>query len=176
LPGAGLREPRIYAVRAKADAFVSESSPLRNFGRDRELFTDGSPIVRTYIRFKVDLTPEYVGHVNLLLFNRSNSRAGYKVQLVYGKWNEDRINFVNAPAPTPPAIASGLLRARSWKAIDVTPLVVGLRRVTLVLTTDAVKRISFASREAAQRGPRLVIERLPGETGPTTTSAGIEPE
>ena len=171
-----MRDPRIYAVRAKADAYVSEASPLRNFGRERELFADGSPIIRTYVKFDVDLRPEYVGHVNLLLFNRSNSRAGYKVQLVYGRWSESKINFVNAPAPLPQAVASGFLRARSWKAVDVTSLVAGVRGVTLAITTDGVKRIGFASRETGRRGPRLVVERLPGDTRSTTTSTGAEPE
>jgi hypothetical protein len=171
LPGAGFgRDPKIRAVRAKADAFVSEASRKQNFGRAKELRVDAAPIVRTYVRFDVDLRSEEIVHVSLLLYSRDRIQAGYKVQLVYGAWNERKINFANAPEPSPSFVASGPLRAKSWKAVDVTTLVAGERGVTLALTTASTKGAKFGSRESGRHGPRLVVERQEGETTTSTQS------
>jgi hypothetical protein len=167
LPGAGFdRHPKIRAHRAKADAFVSEVTPTRNFGRARQLLVDASPTVRTYVRFDVDLTSDDVSHVSLLLYSRSRSRTGYRVQLVYRRWKEHRINFVNAPdlASPLPSVASGPLRARSWKAVDVTSLSIGRRGVSFALTTESSNAAVFTSRETGFHGPRLVVEETRGDT------------
>jgi len=178
LPGAGFdRNPQIRAYRAKADAFVSESTPRRNFGRARQLLVDSSPPVRTYVRFDVDLTSSDISHVNLLLFSRSRSRPGYRVQLVSEPWKERAINFVNAPELVPPSVASGPLRARAWKAVDVTSLVAGEKGVSFALTTESRNGAVFRSRETGFRGPRLVVEWEPNDTtGSTTTGTGASPQ
>jgi hypothetical protein len=177
LPGAGFdRGPKIRAHRAKADAFVSEATPRRNFGRARQLLVDASPTVRTYIRFDVDVTSGDVSHVSLLLYSRSRSRTGYRVQLVYGRWKERTINFVNAPELTPPSVASGPLRARSWKAVDVTSLSIGQQGVSFALTTESPNGAVFTSRQTGFHGPRLVVEEARNDTtGSTTTSTGASP-
>jgi hypothetical protein len=165
LQGAGFdRDPKIRAHRAKADASVSEAAPTRNFGRARQLLVDASPTVRTYLRFDVDLTSPDVSHVSLLLYSRSRSRTGYRVQLVHGRWKERAINFVNAPELVPSTVASGPLRARSWKAVDVTSLGIGEDGVSFALTTDSPHRALFTSRETGFHGPRLVVEETRGDT------------
>jgi hypothetical protein len=179
LAGAGFeRDPRIHAARAKADASISEATPRRNYGEARQLIVDGSPVVRTYVKFDADLRSEDIQHVSLLLFNLRRSQSGYKVQLVYGRWGERKITFTNAPELSRPYVASGPLGARSWKVVDVTSLVVGEKSVSLALTTSSPNAAMFASRETRKRGPRLVIERRPEETttGSTTTSTGTSPQ
>jgi hypothetical protein len=179
LPGAGLdREPSIRAVRAKADAFVSDATPRRNFGQARLLAVDGAPTIRTYLRFDVDLRSDDVRHASLLLYSlRRRLRTGYKVRLVSGRWNEREITYANAPEGSPPSVSSGALGAGSWKAIDLTSLVAGKKAVNLVLSTESTNGALFASRETGRHGPRLVIERQPGETtGSTTTSTGASPQ
>lgn len=175
LPGAGFdREPRIRAVRAKADAFVSEAAPRANFGHARTLRVDASPTVRTYIRFNFDLSSVQVRHVSLLLYSRTRSRAGYQVRIAEGRWKERQINFVNAPRPLPRFVGSGPLRAQSWKAVDVTSLVAGLlSSVNLVLMTTSANDTRFASRETGLHGPRLVVETIPTET--TTSTRTVAP-
>jgi len=173
LPGAGFdRHPKIRAHRAKADASVSEATPTRNFGRARQLLVDASPTVRTYVRFDVDLTSGDVSHVSLLLYSRSRSRTGYRVQLVYGRWRERAINFVNAPELKPSSVASGPLRARSWKAVDVTSLSIGEDGVSFALTTESPNGAMFTSRETGFHGPRLVVE---GTRADTTTGTPPPP-
>jgi hypothetical protein len=173
LPGAGFDPPpKIRAVRAKADAFVSESEQTKNFGRTRALLVKGSPTIRTYVRFSVDLSSDQVRHVSLLLYSRTRSRIGYQVRLVNGSWRERKINYANAPRLSARYMASGALRAGAWKAVDVTSLVAGEENgVSFALTTPSAKGAELASRETGLHGPRLVVETQRSDTtGSTTTS------
>jgi hypothetical protein len=178
LPGAGFdRDPSIRAYRSKADAFVSEATPRRNFGRARQLIVDASPTVSTYLRFDVDLRSVDISHISLLLYSRSRSRTGYQVQLVSGRWKERAINFLNAPELLPPSVASGPLRARAWKAVDVMSLVVPEKGASFALTTESQTRAVFTSRETGFHGPRLVVELQPNDTTrSTTTGTGVSPQ
>src|SRR5881296_2815424 len=150
LPGAGFdRHPRIRAYRAKADAFVSEASRKTNFGRARVLRVDASPAMRTYIRFDVDLRSVNVRHVSLLLWGRTPLRRGYQVRLAEGRWSERRVTFANAPMFSPEFVASGPIRAKAWKAVDVTSLITGDEHsLSLVLNTPSLSGAEFASRES----------------------------
>jgi hypothetical protein len=177
LPGAGFdRNPRIHAVRARADASVSEVAPRRNFGRARRLVVNATPAVSAYVRFDVDLRSDNIRHVSLLLYSRVRSRTGFRVQPVYERWKENRINFVNAPDAAPPFVASGPLRARSWKAVDVTSLALGEKDVSFALTTESPTTIVLASRETGLHGPRLVVEEARQETTSSTTTTGASPQ
>ena len=175
------RESRIRAVRAKADAFVSGAQMTKNFGQARDLRIDASPTHRTFLRFKANLNAGNVERVNLLLFSRNRSRLGYQVRLVDEPWRETEITFINAPSLAPDFVLSGPLKARSWKAVDVTSLVEdseGGKFVSFALTTKSSNAVELASRETGLRGPRLVVERKgnrgapPSET--TTTDDGVQ--
>jgi len=166
------REPRIRAVRAKADAFVSGARMARNFGRARDLRVDASPTFRAYLRFKADVSAGDVERVNLLLFSRNRSRVGYQVRLVEEPWREHEITFLNAPSLSPGFVLSGRLKARSWKAVDVTSLVEDMSAgsgsfVSFALTTRSRNAVELASRETGLHGPRLVVERE-GNRGAST--------
>jgi hypothetical protein len=175
LPGAGLDHgPRIRAMRPKADAFVSEANRTKNFGRARDLKVDSSPTLRTYVMFDVNLHSgsSDLKQVSLLLYSRTRSRIGYQVRLVGPRWRELRITFANAPALSPDFVASGPLRARVWKAVDVTSLLSGDERyVGFALTTLSTKGADFSSRETGLHGPRLVVERQDNETTRSTTTS-----
>ena len=124
--------------------------------------------------FDVDLSSDDVQHVSLLLYGMTRSRAGYQVWLIRERWRERRITFANAPGLPPAFIASGPVRPRAWKVVDVTSLAVGEeKRVSFVLTTKSPKGVEFGSRETGLHGPRLVVERRDtGTTGSTGTSTG----
>jgi hypothetical protein len=167
LPGAGLdRKPRIRAVRAKADAFVSGANMNRNFGAAPELRVDASPTFRAFVRFNVDVRSGNVRRVSLLLYSRGRSRLGYQVRLVEQPWRESKITFLNAPPLSPTFILSGPLKARSWKAVDVTSIVEeaggGNDYVSFALTTRSQTAVELASRETGLHGPHLVVERNRG--------------
>lgn len=175
LPGAGLaRGPRIRAVRAKADAFVSQASRTQNFGHARQLKIDSSPIFRTYVTFDVDLSSDDVQRVSLLLYGMTRSQVGYQIRLIRERWRERRITFANAPGLPLAFIASGPVRPRAWKVVDVTSLVAGEERgVSFVLTTNSPKVAKFGSRETGLHGPRLIVER---RNSGTTSSTGTSTE
>ena len=56
------------------------------------------------------------------------SQLGYQVRLATESWRERRITFDNAPRVSPRFVSSGRLRARAWKAVDITSLVGDERR------------------------------------------------
>jgi hypothetical protein len=172
LSGAGLDgRPRIRAVQARADAFVSAESPTQNFGRIRGLKVDSSPRLETYVAFDVDLKSGDVQRVSLMIYSRRRSRIGYEVRLVRERFRERGITFANAPVPSGDFAMSGPLRARAWKAVDLTSLLSDQRKyVGLVLTTVSPKGITFASRETGLHGPRLIVERQPNGTTTGTTN------
>jgi hypothetical protein len=166
-PGAGSDgKPPIRAVRAKADAFVSGASMNKNFGSARDLRVDASPTFRTFVRFNVDVWSGHVKRVSLLLYSRSRSRRGYQVRMVEEPWRERKITFLNAPSLSPTFIHSGPLKARSWKAVDVTSIVEeasgGEDYVSFALTTRSQNVLELASRETGLHGPRLVVEEESG--------------
>ena len=185
LPGANFaREPRIRAVRAKADAFVNGANRAQNFGASVDLRVDASPTFRAFIRFKARLESDDVERVHLMVYSRSRSRAGYQVRLVEEPWREQEITFLNAPSLSPAFVLSGPLKARSWKSVDITSLAEtlsdGEAYISLALTTRSQNAIDLASRESGLRGPRLIVERDgngngdPPTTGSTSTGDGSD--
>jgi hypothetical protein len=169
LGAAAGRDPRIRAVRAKADAFVSGAKRSTNFGRMPELRVDGAPRVRTYMRFDVNVKSGDVQHVSLLLWSLTRSPTGYQVRLVEDSWRERQITFANAPALSSDYVESGRLKAGKWKAVDVTALADevsgGDDSISLALMTTSPQGIDLASRETGLHGPRLVVERGGGRGG-----------
>jgi hypothetical protein len=177
LPGAGFdRQPRIRAVRAKADAFVSGANRSKNFGRMPDLRVDGTPLLRTYLRFEVNVKSGDVKHVVMLVWSRTRSHDGYQVRLVEAPWLERQITYLNAPSLSSDFVASGPLKAGAWKAVDITSLADetsgGDDSISLALTTTSPKGLDLASRETGLHGPRLVVERRGKNGGPPTTSTG----
>lgn len=170
LPGAALdKEPRIRAVRAKADAFVSGANMAKNFGGTRDLRLDASPTFRAFVRFNVDVSSGDVQRINLLLYSRTRSKVGLQVRLVDEPWLERRITFRNAPSLSPDFVMSRRLKAGTWTAVDVTSIVEdaigGGDYVSFALTTRSHSAVELASRETGLHGPRLVVERDGGNSG-----------
>jgi hypothetical protein len=174
------RPPQIRAVRAKADAYVTAANRQENFGRARDLKVDAMPRVRAYMRFDVNVKSGDVQRVNVLLWSRTKSRAGYQVRLAYDSWREGRITFANAPSLSPDYMVSGPLKAHAWKAVDVTSLTDevsggGGDSVNLALTTTSSRGLQLASRETGLHAPRLVIERGRGDGDTSTTTTTDSP-
>jgi hypothetical protein len=148
---------------------VSASAQNANYGKQRELTVDARPLTRAYLRFNINLRPGNVTRVNLLLYSRTRLRLGYQVRLVTENWRERLITYDNAPRISSRFVSSGPLRARAWKAVDITSLVgIEDNQVNLALTTVAPKGVVFASRESGLTGPRLVVERDDQGKDPTT--------
>jgi hypothetical protein len=170
------RPPKITAVHAKADAYVTAATRDSNFGRTRRLSVDGRPLTRTYLRFDLNRVNGEVKRVNLMIYAHSTSRLGYQVRLATRAWYERRITFENAPRPSTRFVSSGRLVVGAWKAVDVTPLVSFEEdEVSFVLTTVAARTIVVASRESGLYGPRLVVEYEERKTTSLPTTEPDEP-
>lgn len=154
------KQPRIRAVRPVADSYVTERDRVANFGRERGLRVDSVPLTRSYLRFRTKyLDRDDVKQVNLLVFSRSAVRRGFRVRVVSARWRERDITYENAPDLPLRFIASGPIRQRVWKAVDVTPLVKRQDEdVSFALSTIAQVGLELASRESGMTAPRLVVE------------------
>jgi acid phosphatase type 7 len=153
------RAPKILAVRAKADAYVTAARHEANFAHTPRLTVDGRPVTRVYLRFLPGKVEGPVRRVSLLVYTQSSSRLGYQVRLATRPWSERTITFENAPRPSTRFVPSGRVRVGAWKAVGVTSLVGSLEQdISFALTAVGTRAIILASRESGLYAPRLVIE------------------
>jgi chitodextrinase len=139
-----------------ADSYVSASSPATNYGASTALRVDGSPDVRSYLRFNVQVGTGTITRVTLRIFANTGSSAGLGTRSVGGAWAESTLNYNNAPALAGNFGSSGPAVAGTWLDMDVTALVTGNGDIDIGVVTA----ISLASRESAN-APQLVVEFSP---------------
>lgn len=151
-------DTRITAFKPIADSYVTASQPRANFGRLPVLRVDGAPETTTYLRFKLAKIDGSITSVTLLLHSTTAARARYAVRRVpEDEWRERRLTYMNAPQPSSRYAASRPVQRGMWSAVDVTPFVdESGGEISLAITTQADRRLSFSSRES-KRGPRLVV-------------------
>jgi hypothetical protein len=150
-----------FTFNPAADAYVNESSPVSNYGSATALRTDGSPLMRAYLRFDIQGLSGTVQRVTLRVFANSSSSTGYEVAPVAdNSWNESSITYSNAPTFNTAIASSGSFGATVWTSVDITPLVGGNGPISIVLTTTNATAFNLASRESGII-PELVIETLP---------------
>lgn len=150
-------------VAPDADAYVSQSSPTKNYGGSSALVTDANPLQTTYIRF-----PAAVGgtlnKATLRIYSSNSSSAGFAVHPVSNTtWSETGITAANAPAVSSTVISqSGPVSRKSWVSVDVTPAVTGAGDATVAVTTPSSSALQLAAREAgASRAPQLILDYAP---------------
>jgi acid phosphatase type 7 len=146
-----------------ADAYVSAVKPRANYGGATRLKTEGSPVLRGYLRFDVRNLTSTVTRATLRLYDTSKSSIGYDVRGVADNtWDESTVVYANAPAPSSSSVGtSGPYAGGSWTSVDVTPLVTGNGSVSFALTTVSMTSLSVASRESGSTSPLLDIETAP---------------
>jgi hypothetical protein len=151
----------VQSFQAAADAYVSESSPTTNYGGSTALRVDGSPVLRSYLRFNVQGLSGAVNKATLRIFATSGSSTGWRAHGTSGGWSEAGINYGNAPGLGSTGGASGSFAAGSWTQTDVTGLVkellVGNGEVNLAMTGSGSTAIAFSSRSGANP-PQLIVE------------------
>jgi acid phosphatase type 7 len=144
------------------DSYVDASNAIANFGSAMTFRVDGSPIVRTYIRFNVQGVSGTITRVRLRVFANSSSSSGYTVSGVSDNtWNELTINYNNAPPVGGVAGSSNVFSGGAWTTVDITSLVTGNGTINLALTTSSTTAISLASRESGANAPQLIVETVP---------------
>jgi hypothetical protein len=122
---------------------------------------DGSPIVRTYIRFTVQGLSGTITRVSLRVFANSSSSSGYIVSRVSDNtWTETTLNYNNAPSVGSAAGSSNGFSGGVWTTVDITSLVTGNGTINIALTTSSSTAVSLASRESGANAPQLIVETL----------------
>jgi hypothetical protein len=145
-----------------ADAYVYQSSPTNNYGTSNLLRADGSPIMRSYLRFNIQGITGTVTRVTLRVYANSASSSGYHIgEVTSNTWTESTINYNNAPAIGGSIGTSGSFAAGTWTTVDITSRVTGNGTINLGLYTTSSTAISLNSRQASANAPQLVIEMTP---------------
>jgi chitodextrinase len=156
--------------KAVADSYVDENQPSVNLGATTSIRADGSPVMRSYLRFDVRGLMAPVARAVLRVRSVGSSTRGYEVRGVADTaWGETTIKYSNAPAVGDVVGASGAFESAAWTEVDVTALVPGDGLVSMALTTGGTTAMTLASREAGSTtAPQLVIST--GDGGGDTTA------
>lgn len=154
-----------------ADAYVDSANPSTNYGTLASLRTDGSPVVRSYVRFSVSGLTAAITKATLRLYANSSLIGGNSVQAVANNtWSETTINYGNAPALGAVLGTTGNLTAGTWVSVDVTPYVTGNGTFSFAISSSNATAESLASRESANK-PQLVLSAGGVPPLPTATKA-----
>ena len=141
-----------------ADAYVGSDSATTNRGTSTSIRVDGSPTVRSYLKFSLNGLSGAVTRATLRVYANSRQSTGYDVFSVPDtSWTELGITFNNAPALAGTKTgSSGRITAGTWTTVDVTPLVTGNGTFSIALTTTSSTAVNLSSREGANP-PQLVV-------------------
>jgi parallel beta-helix repeat protein len=172
--GAGPAAAATLTFTPQADSYVDAANPTTNYGNNSTLRVDGSPVVRSYLRFDVQGVSGGVSSAKLRIFANSNHSVGFSARPVSdNSWTETGINDSNAPVPGAVAASTGQLVAGTWYELDVTSLVSGNGLRSFALTTTHTTALSLASKESSN-DPQLVVN-TGGSTPPPTSSPTSSP-
>jgi hypothetical protein len=145
-----------------ADSYVDELNPTVNNGTSLKVRVDGSPLIRSYLRFDVQGVSGTISRVTLRLYANSSSSVGCEVRSVDDStWGELTINYNNAPAFGNVKTTSGPFTAPVWITLDITSLITGNGTYSIALTTTSATAFSFGSRESGVTAPQLIVETSP---------------
>ncbi len=162
----------ITAFQPVADSYVDSSAAASNYGTNTALRVDGSPTVRTYLRFNPSGLTGTVTRATLRVWADTAQGVGYDVFGVADTtWVESGITFNNKPglAATKTG-SSGPVAAGTWTTVDVTPLVSGNGLISIALTTPSTTALRMQSRHNT-RPPELVVTTTTADTvAPTVAS------
>jgi glycoprotein endo-alpha-1,2-mannosidase len=140
-----------------ADAYVRSDAATQNFGTRPALRVDGSPIVRSYVRFTVPTLSGPVTKATLRIYASSAQNTGFDVYSTGTGWSETGLTYANAPTLGVKRGASGAVAAGTWTSVDVTAAVRGAGTVAFALATVSPTALALGSRESAT-APQLVVE------------------
>ena len=145
-----------------ADSYVNADFPTTNYGTSTTLRVDGSPIVRSYLRFTVQGLNGTVTKATLRIFANSASSSSLVASGVSNNtWTESTINYNNAPPLGTSIGTASPVTAGAWISIDITPYITGNGTCNLAVTTPGSTAISLASRQSGANAPQLIVETTP---------------
>jgi 3-phytase len=160
-------------IAVAADSYVSSARSDTNYGTSAGLWVDGSPTMRTYMRFDIPATAALVKgelHVHV-----TRSAEAFEVRRVSDTtWKESTLTFANAPAVGTVRVNSGPVTKGGWAKVDVTSLLPSSGVVSLALTPLSSTSQSVSSREAGRSvAPRLVVQHASTAVDATSPSVSL---
>jgi hypothetical protein len=156
-----------FVFPAAADTYVSDAAPATNYGTAQTLRMDGSPVVRTFVRFAAGSISGTVEQV-LLRVVATSSGAGFQAHVVSDTaWDERAVTWSTQPSFLA-AVAGSTLGFLTGATVDtdVTSSYAAGAAVSFALTTDNTAAMSVSSREGAN-APQLVVETRMPNRAPT---------
>jgi hypothetical protein len=155
-------------VTPVADSYVSADAISTNNGTLTQLRVDGSPAVRSFLRFTVSGLSGTVSSVSLRIYANTAQSAGFDVYVVASdSWTETGITYANAPALGSKLGSSGTVSAGAWNTVSATAFVTGNGIYSFAVATSGTTALSLASREATNK-PQLIIQTSNSGGGGTT--------
>ncbi len=149
--------PGTVTVASVADSYTDASAPTTNHGTTTTMRVDGSPVVRSFLRFNVAGTSGPVTTATLRVWANSAQSTGYAAYSVADNtWGETTITDANAPPFGAKLGSSGAVATGTWTSIDVTSAVTGNGTYSFGLSTTNSTALSLSSREGAH-APQLVV-------------------
>lgn len=149
---------------ATADATVSRDNPRANYGSHPWLTVDGTPRVRSYVRFRVRGLTGAVTRATLILHTSAPLRAPLELRTIPPHLWRER-NVTDAVAPPSGRWVTRVRSVRSCQrgrgscavAVDVTDAIRRNGTYDFVLLTRGWQSVRISSREARHGAPRLVV-------------------
>jgi len=154
-----------------ADSYVNQSDPTHNYGSSNSIRVDGSPLVHSFLRFKVSgVSGNSITKVTLKIYANSSSGSGFIVKKVSdNSWKETAINYNNEPSIGSQVGVSKRFSANVWVSTDVSALLSADGTFSIALIGVDQQAVNLSARENKAHAPQLLIE-LATTSNPTATS------
>ncbi len=153
-------QPVVTTLNPAADAYVSFSSPTKNYAAYPDLKMlafNGTYEYHPYFQFSVAGLGGAPTAAKLRLFVTDGGTSGGNWFAPTGSWTESTLNWNNAPLLTGTPFATvGAVTQGQWVEIDVTAQITGNGTYTFAATNPTTDMVTFASRESVNL-PQLVL-------------------
>ena len=158
-----------------ADAFVSSSSPTKNYGSDVQLRVRASSTnYRSYLKFTATGLDGPVKSARLRLFVSDASPDGGSIYAVANGWTETAINWNNAPVLPGSAIRSigATPPVGSWVDVDLGTAITGNGTYSFGIASNSTNSAYYSSRQGTNP-PQLIVGYEAGGTPEITPVAAF---
>ncbi len=161
-------------ITPEADSYVHASYPDTNYGSSVQLRVDGSPDVRSFLRFTVSgLNGQTITQATLQIYANTSGSAGLTALTVAdNSWGETTITYNNMPPMGGSISSSPAVTAGTWTSLDVTSYITGEGTYSIGVITPGSTAISLASRESGANSPQLVLTLGGSASLPSATATG----
>ncbi|MDH3250487.1 MAG: DNRLRE domain-containing protein, partial [Acidimicrobiia bacterium] len=172
-PGTTLDPEPQATFDASADSYVDGVNVSSNFGTSTDLRVDGSPDLRSYVKFSVAGITGPVASATLRVHANSTHSTGFEVQETTSGWGETTIAYTNAPGFGPSLGTSGPTTGGAYVEIDVTGYVTGNGDISFALTALNNTNLRLASRETSNPPQLVITQDVSGNTPPTADDVAM---